>query len=110
MKLEVHERLAILELLPLESDYSGWLEIRVAKETLELTPEEKLYINFREEINQGVRQILWDTQKSLDVGRDIPVSNYITGIIREKLAELSKKKKMQEKYFSVFEKFVAMYK
>ena len=40
MRLEVHERLALLTLLPSEGDYSALKTIRRAKEMLSFTPEE----------------------------------------------------------------------
>lgn len=110
MKLEIHERLALLELLPLESDYAGWKEIRVAKEVLELTPEEKEFIEYRlVTLSNGAQQIHWNEIKSMDAVRDIPLSEYIISTLREILANLSKKKKLTEKTLSVYEKIVVMY-
>jgi hypothetical protein len=110
MKLEIHERLALMELFPLESDYAGWKEIRIARENISLTPEEELFIELRTvELPNGGKQLHWNTQKALDAVKDIPLSEYITGLFRKKLSELEKKQKLNEKYFSLFEKFVVSY-
>jgi hypothetical protein len=111
MKLEVHERLAILSLLPKESDYAGLKSLRVARENLSFTSEEEKFIELRSATNsKGESQLLWDTQKALDAVRDIPLDEYVTSTIRKALATMEKQKKLTEEYLSIYEKFVVMYK
>ena len=107
MKLAVHERLALLELLPKQGSYAGLKTIRKAKEIFSFTPEEmefyKLHINDKNRWE-------WDRGKASERILDAPVEEYIIDIIREKLAEMNKKGTMTETYVSLYEKFIINYR
>ena len=51
----------------------------------------------------------WSTAKASAQIPDIPVEEYITNIIRDKLVEINKKEKLTEAQLSIYDKFVVMY-
>jgi hypothetical protein len=110
MRLEVHERLALLNILPKEGDYAALKTIRRAREMISFTPEEiKLY-----GLNSGVGadgkpQTSWDTKKAAENIKDCPIDEYTINVIRDALQEISKKKKLTDEYYSLYEKFIIMY-
>ena len=110
MKLEVHERIALLGLLPKEGDYAAMKTIRRAKEILSFTPEEiKFYELTSRPGPDGKPQTAWSTQKATEQVKDVPIDEYTTQLIRDSLADLNKKRKLTEEYMSLYEKFVVMY-
>jgi hypothetical protein len=110
MKLEVHERLALLNILPKEGDYAALKTIRRNREGISFTPEE---IAFYELVSQpnaaGTMQTTWNSTRAAEKVKDVPLDEYTTNVIRDKLQEMSKKHKLTDEYFSLFEKFVVMY-
>ena len=111
MKLEVHERIALLGLLPKEGDYAALKAVRRAREMFSFTPEEMSYYELRSSPGvDGKPQVVWNKDKSSSQVKDVPVDEYITDMIRASLAELNKKKRLTEEYLSLYEKFVVMYK
>jgi hypothetical protein len=111
MKLEVHERLTLLTLLPKEGDYAALKTIRRAREMLSFTPAEvEFYQMTTGTAPDGTPQTHWNTAKAAEAVKDCPVDEYTTNLLRDRLAELSRKKKLTEQYMSVYEKFVLDYK
>jgi len=108
MLLEIHERIALLEIMPKESDYAGLKALRVARENISLTPEEIEFTNYQVITEGDKTRLYWDIPLALDAIRDIPIDDYVSGVISDTLAALSKKKKLSERYYSVYEKFVLM--
>ena len=106
MKLEVHERLALLPLIPTEGTYEALGAIRRAKEMISFTPEEIKFYKI-ENTDTGTQ---WSTAKAAEEVKDVPVEEYITGIIRKKLVEIDRKGKLTEAQMSIYDKFVVMYK
>lgn len=106
MILDVHERLALLNMLPAEGGYEELKTIRRTKEMLSFTKEESELMNLRQEGNQ----MFWDTNQAHKVVKDIPMDEWVTNFFRKKLAELESKKKLTEQTTSIYEKFVIMYK
>ncbi len=111
MKLEIHERLALLSLLPKEGDYAALMTIRRAKEMLSPSPEEMEFVEMKQTTTpDGKPQVSWSNEKAASAIKDCPIDEYTTNLFREKLSDMSHKKKLTEQYISVFEKFVAMYR
>ena len=106
MRLEVHERIALLSILPTKGDYAGLKTIRRAREMISFSPDE---IKFYELVQDG-GQTKWSTAKASEQIKDVPVDEYTTNVIREKLAELNTKDELTEQYMSVYEKFVIDYR
>ena len=106
MLLEVQERLALMELLPREGDYAAIRELRRAREMINFTPEENEALKF-EQKGEGI--LVWDVKAGVDLVRDIPVSEWATNQIRQKLINLSNDKELTEPHFSLYEKFVIQF-
>ena len=110
MKLEVHERIALLQLLPTEGGYAGLKSLRRAREMISFTKDE---IDFYE-INSGTGAdgspfTNWNPTKAMEQVKDVPVDEYVTDIIRNALVGLERKKKLTDQTMSLYEKFVVMY-
>lgn len=106
MKLEVHERLMCLEMLPKEGDYAAMKAIRQAREIIGFTTDEK---NFYQLKDVGGK-IEWSTQAAADRVADIPMTEFITNLIRDNLAKLNHQHKLRDEHLSLYEKLIAMYK
>ena len=111
MKLDVHERIALMSLLPAKGDYAALKTLRRAKEMLSFTPEE---MAFYEVINQvgadGKPQVKWSAEKASQKIKDCPVDEWTTNLVRDKLAEMNKKRELTEQFMSIYEKFVVDYR
>jgi len=111
MKLDIPERLSLLELLPKEGDFAALTNIRRAREMISVTPEELKEVGATTEVmSDGSSRILYNPAKVAELIVDIPVDEYITNVIRDKLAELNRTKKLIDKYYSLFDKFIMTYK
>ena len=111
MRLEVHERLALLTLLPKEGDYAGLKTLRRAREMISFTPDEVTFYEIKSVPGaDGRPQTQWNGGKAAEAIKDCPVDEYTMNVIREKLADMSKKKKLTEEFMSVYEKFVVDYR
>jgi len=111
MKLELHERLALMTLLPKKGDYAGLKVIRRCEEMLSPTIQEKNDYNMRNVIGQdGKPMVTWDEQKTAGEVKDIPIDEYMMNVFRLALVEMDKKKMLTIPYISIFEKFVVMYR
>ena len=111
MKLAVHERIALLNLLPKQGDYAALKTIRRAKEMLSFTPEvQKMYELVNIVGSDGKPAVNWNAQKATENVKDCPVDEYTTNLIRNELAKIEKAKKLTEQYMSVYEKFVVDYR
>ena len=106
MILDVHERLALVNMLPSEGGYEELKTIRRTREMLSFTKEETDKIGFNQEGNR----VTWDVTKQNLVVKDIPMDEWATNHFRKKLAELEKKGKLTDQTVSAYEKFVIMYK
>ena len=111
MKLVVHERIALVGLLPMKGDYAALKTLRRAKEILSFTPEElELYEIKSVAGPDGKPNITWNAEMASKHVKDCPVDEFTTNVIRDKLAELNKKRELTEQYMSVYEKFVVDYR
>ena len=111
MKLEVHERLALLTLLPNEGDYAALKTIRRAREMISFTPGEMEFYEIKSVTGpDGRPQTQWSSAKAAEAVKDCPVDEYTMNVIRDKLADLNKRKKLTEQYMSVYDKFVIAYR
>lgn len=110
MRLEVHERLALLALLPKEGDYAALKTIRRAKEMISFTKDEMDFFEMKNVTGaNGVPQVNWNDNKAKEQVKDCPVDEYTTNVIRNKLAEMDREHKLTEEFMSLYEKFVVAY-
>ena len=105
MILTVHERLALVELLPPENTFAGIKEISRARLHLSLTAEEmeELEVVFE----SGMVQ--WNQEKALSMDKDIPFGEWMVETMRGILVARDKAKEITEREMSLFEKFVMDY-
>ncbi len=106
MKLEIHERLALLELLPKTGDYVALKTIRRAREMIGITPKEQDKLEFREIEVQGQARLNWNREVAEDMTVDVPIDEWTTEKIREILVELNNQEEIADKTFTLYEKFV----
>jgi len=110
MKLEVHERIALLTLLPKEGNYAALKAIRRAREMISFTQEELKFYELRNEAGiDGKQQTVWNSQRATEAVKDVPVEEYIASTVRNHLADLDKKGKLSEELMSLYDKFVVAY-
>lgn len=110
MKLEVHERLALLSILPKEGNYAALKTIRRAREMISFTQEETVFYEMKNiPTADGKPQVAWNNQKAQQQIKDVPVDEYSTNVIRNKLAEMDREHKLTEEFMSLYEKFVVIY-
>lgn len=111
MKLEVHERIALLSLLPREGTYEALKTFRRAREMLSFTPEELEFYEMKNAPGpDGKIQAQWSGKKASEAVKDIPVDEYTKNAVVKALAEMEKKGKLTDQFLSVYEKFVIAYK
>lgn len=110
MKLEVHERIALLQLLPTEGGYAGFKALRRAKEMLSFDKKEIEFYEIESGIGPGGNSFTnWSPVKAMEQIKDVPIDEYVTDIIRKTLSDLEAKGKLNEQTISLYEKFVVMY-
>jgi len=106
MKLTVHERLTLLQILPDQSSYAGIREITRLNMLLGLTDEEAKQIEVKR-LDDG--RIAWNQEKALGLIVDIPMGEWITEVIRGILRDLDREQMLKLEFASLFEKFIFDY-
>jgi hypothetical protein len=110
MKLEVHERIAVMQLLPKEGGYAALKTIRRAREMISFSPEEILFYEITSGTGaDGQAFTNWNPKKAMEQIKEVPVDEFTTNLIRTILSELESKGKLTEQVMSLYEKFVVMY-
>lgn len=105
MKLSLSERLLIVnDYLPKEEDFAGLKEIRRAKECLAFTGQEMIDHN----IKQDGGLISWNPD-SASYFVDVPLTEWVTEQIRAGLRQKNKDKKLVERDFALYQKFIVDY-
>ena len=107
MKLEVHERIALLDILPKQGDYVGLQALRKAREIISFTQDEQEFYELK--IGDD-KKWHWDGTKASQKVLDAPIEQYIVETIREKLAEMDNGGTLNELYVSLYEKFIINYR
>jgi hypothetical protein len=99
-KLDVLERLMLLQVLPKEGNYSNLKALRVVREKLSFTEAENKALAFREEAGMLRWNPLGCPEKEIFFGE------IIEGLIVKALKALNKQEKLTVDQFSLYEKFV----
>jgi len=100
MKLNVFERLVLLPILPKEGNFVTLKILRDLNSKLSLSEAD-----FKEfEVTQKDDKVTWNQKGNEE--REIEIGAKATSIICEALEELNKNKKLTERYFSLYEKFI----
>lgn len=110
MKLEVHERLSLLELLAKDEDhYANLKTLRRAREMISFNSDEIKELEFKETIEGGRSKLAWNTEKGAEMIPDIPVDEWTTHYVRSMLVKLETDGKLKDRYITLYEKFVTDY-
>jgi hypothetical protein len=100
MKLNVLERLLLLQILPAEGDFVTLKIIKGLKESIALSEAD-----FKEfDIKQEGEQVLWNQEGSKE--KEIKIGEKATDVIVEALQKLDSEKKLLETHVSLYEKFI----
>ena len=100
MKLNLIERLSILQILPQEGNFVTLNVTRKLQESLAPTEEEiKEY-----GIAQEGTQVTWNEKGTKE--KELEIGEKATDIIVESLEKLDKDKKLTSQHISIYEKFV----
>jgi len=100
MKLNVLERLTLLQILPPEGNFVTLKIVRDLTSILAMT--EKEYKDF--DIKQEGGQIKWNLKGNQE--KEIEIGEKATDIIKEALKKLDETKKLEQRHFSLYEKFM----
>jgi len=107
MKLNVLERLILLNILPREGNFTNLKILRVAKEALSFTEEENKVLKFRQQDSpDGTKggAMMWEGEA---VGeKEIVLGEVVTQLIAKELKRLDGEEKLTDEHFSVYEKFI----
>ena len=104
MKLNVHERMVLIPMLPTDESYAGMGEIVKLKLTLQLTAEEG-----KELVLPGDGPPRVDQIKAAAHIREIPISEWMTKTIRGIFSKMNEQKQLKEQHLSLYEKFCLDY-
>ena len=107
MKLEIHERLALLELLPKQGDFAELQALRKAREIISFTQDE---LDFYEMKRADNNQWVWNGGKAAEKVLDAPIEQYVVETIRKALSKMDDEHALTELYMSVYEKFILNYR
>lgn len=100
MKLNVTERLMLLNLIPAEGTITTLKLTRVLKEELSFDEEENKALDF---IQEG-EMLRWNQEA--DIVKDVHVGEIMTELIKTKLKKLNDEEKLTEAHVSLYDKFV----
>ena len=102
MKLNIMERLQLLNILPAEGNYVTLKIVRQLREDLSFSEDEiKLF-----GVHQEGDQVTWSYSNGGTDDREIQIGEKATDIIVESLKKLDREEKLTEALVGVYEKFV----
>ena len=104
MKLDVVERIALQSVLPEVGNFTNLKLVREVKEKLSFTEAEHKKYKFNESIPGSVR---WDnTLSAKEYFAEIDLGDIVVELIKTALKKLDSEEKLEDKHFSLYEKFV----
>lgn len=101
MKLTMGERFTVLSVLPEQGNFATITIMRELRESLSPTEDEHKTYGI---VVEG-EQIRWSPKMGA-IEKDIKIGNKAHSIVREALEKLDKEKKLEDRHYSLFEKFV----
>lgn len=117
MKLSVFERILLLNILPVESNFTTLKIVRKMKENLSFTEEEHKALNFKQagetfSDENGKKQVVGEGQikwtAEADGEKEIEIGEKATDIIADALKKLNDANppRLRNEHMSLYEKFV----
>ena len=105
MKLNVQERLMLLNILPKESDFITLKLVTKLQGELSFSEEEIKKLNFKSDVTKDGQPLkTWDIKQEVII--EIEIGEKMTEIISEQLKKLNDEKKLGFNHFSLNEKFI----
>ena len=101
MELSVFERLILLNIMPQEGDFLTIKIIHELKQALAFSEDEHKALQFQPGENGEVRWV-----SEADKPKEIEIGDVAKNIIKQRLIELDKEKKLTEQHISIYERFV----
>jgi len=105
MKLTIHERLKLLDIMPQKESYAGMLEVHRLNLLLSLTAEEAEEV----EVKYVDGMVQWNQEKALGLIVELPMGEWITNKIRQALRDLDRDGELSLTELTLFEKFILDY-
>jgi hypothetical protein len=100
MKLNVLERLLLLNILPHEGDFTTLKIVRKLREDLSFSEEEHVALEFKNDNEQ----VKWNSDSH--VIKEVDLGKKAEDLIKVHLEKLNAEKKLTENYFELYEIFV----
>jgi len=102
MKLNVLERLILLNVLPPTGDITSIKLLREVREEASFDEEENKALNFKQE-EEG--SLMWN-QAAGSIEKDILIGEIVTELVKTALKKLDEEKKLTEDHISFYDKFM----
>jgi len=106
MKLNIQERIVLLQVLPAEGDFVTLKVLRDLRAVLGFSEED--HKKFKIETitdDEGKASITWDFKVGAKE-TEVEMGDKAVEIVKESLKKLDEEKKLQPQHFSVYEKFI----
>jgi len=105
-KLNIPQRIALLNILPFEGNVVTLRIIRELQNSLSFSESEMKQFNIKSHNNpDGTSFLTWDASFNV-VTKQIEIGNVAHGIIAERLKEIESKKKLRMEMVELYEMFV----
>ena len=105
MKLLITERFLLLEYLPKTGDFAALKEMRRAREAISFTGDELAEY----EIENSAEGLVTWTDEGNSYEKDVPLTAWVTDKIQELLRDKNVKHELEERDYSLYEKFIVGY-
>jgi len=102
MELHITERLAVLSILPATGSFINLKLLREAREMLSFTDKEYKEFNLVEKDDT----LSWALPEGVSGFADIELGAVVTGMIRIELERLNTEEMLDDRYFTIYEKFM----
>jgi len=103
MKLGVHERIGLLQLIPKEGKYLYLVQVKKAVEVLNFNEEERQLLHFRTEGVGDKTKTMWEDNQVDE--KEIEIPEEVEDTVRKILINNDRQKKLTFELFTLYEKF-----
>jgi hypothetical protein len=100
MKLNIAERLMLLNILPPEGSITMMKLLRVLREELSFNEKENKALEFKQEDTM----LLW--KEDANIVKDVKIGEIMTELIKKELKKLNDEEKLTEAHIDLYDKFI----
>ena len=104
-KLNIIERISLLSILPSVGNFVTLKVVRQLREMLSFSEDEIKEYEIKEIKTNGGSVLSWNVDKANEE-KEFEFGDIATEMIITSLSELNKNKKLEEKHYSIYEKFI----